>query len=130
MKKTVAPKKGDIIIIAALLLAALLWLALLAWRDRGGTQGLVAEIYQDGQLLHSITLEDGEQELRLECAAGYNVLQIGPQGVSIVEADCNNRDCVHMGLQSRAGGVIACLPHRLLICLSGEKEADFDAIAR
>jgi len=130
MRKVFALKKGDLIIIAALLLASLAWLAILEWRDSGSRQGLSVEIYQDGQLLQTIALADGEQELRLECAAGYNVLQIGPQGVRMLEADCHNQDCVHMGLQSRPGSMIACLPHHLLVRLVGGKGADFDAIAR
>jgi len=130
MRKFIALKKGDVIIIAALLLAALLWLAVLRWTERGGVQSLQAEIYLEGRLLQTVALADGERELRLESAAGYNVLQIGAEGVRIAEADCHNQDCVHAGWQNRAGGLIACLPHRLLILLSGEEEADFDAISR
>jgi len=134
MYKTFALKKVDIIIIAAVLLASLSWLAVLAWRDgsRDGDygHGLRAEIHLDGQLLQNIALADGERELRLESAAGYNVLQVGSQGIRIVESDCHNQDCVHTGMQSRPGSIIACLPHRLLIRLSGEKGAEFDAVSR
>ena len=126
-----ALKKGDIIIVAAaVLLAIVLWLAVLIWSSGMGTHELIAEIYMDGQLAHTITLTGEEQELRLESAAGYNVLQFGPQGARMLEADCQNQDCVRVGLQNRPGGVIACLPHRLLICLSGGRGAEFDAITR
>lgn len=131
MSRPTTLKRGDaIIIIASILLAAILWLAVSVWRNSIGTQWLVAEIYIDGQLTHTVALTDEEQELRLESAAGYNVLQLGPQGARIVEADCPNQDCVRTGLQYQPGGVIACLPHRLLVCLSGGKGADYDAITR
>jgi len=129
MSKTLTLKKGDMIIIAVLLLASLLSLAVLTWQN-SSAQGLSAEIYLEGQLLQTIALQNGEQELRLESVAGYNVLHIGEQGIRIVEADCHNQDCVHAGLQSRSGSIITCLPHRLLILLSGAKEAEFDAISR
>jgi len=131
MRKPAAFKKGDLIVVAsALLLACLAWLVVSARRGGNGAQGLVAEIYLDGQLTHTVSLAEKEQELRLESSSGYNVLQIGPQGVRMLEADCGNQDCVHTGLQNQPGGVIACLPHRLLICLSGGKGATFDAITR
>jgi len=131
MNKPAAPRKGDIIvIIGALLLAALLWLVASVWRNSNGTQGFIAEIYTDGQLTHTIASTEGEQELLLENAAGYNVLQIGPQGARMLEASCRNQDCVRIGLQNQPGSVIACLPHRLLICLKGGREAEYDAITR
>ena len=130
MRKNSVLKKGDIIIISVLLAASLTGIALFAWQDSAGTQGLSAEIYQDGHLQQITALADGEQELRITSAAGYNVLKIGPEGVRILESDCHNQDCVRAGLRSRQGSIIACLPHRLLIRLSGETEADFDAISR
>jgi len=130
MRKPIVLKKGDLMIIAALLLISLTWLVVLFLQRNSGAQGLEVEIYRDGLLLYSIALEDGEQELRLENGSDYNLLQIGPQGVRMLEANCHNRDCVNAGLQDRAGGVIACLPHRLLICLKGGREADFDAVTR
>ena len=123
-------KKGDLIIIAVLLAVSLIGIAAFAWQGSSGTQGLSAEIYQDGRLHKIAVLADDEQELRFTSAAGYNVLQIGPQGVRMLESDCSNQDCVRTGWQSRQGSIIACLPHRLLVRLSGETEAEFDAVSR
>ena len=131
MSKPATLKRGDIIIvITAMLLVIILWLAISLWRKSIGTQELIADIYVDGQLTQTITPMGEEQELRLESAAGYNVVQFGPHGARMLEADCHNQDCVRVGLQNRPGGLIACLPHRLLICLRGGRGADFDAITR
>ena len=119
MRKPIAPKKGDIIVVASLLLISLTWLAILFLRGNSGARGLEVEISRDGLPLYTITLEDGEQELRLENGPDFNLLQIGPQGVRMLDANCHNRDCVNTGLQDRAGEIIACLPHRLLIRLKG-----------
>jgi hypothetical protein len=125
-------KKGDIIVIAAILSVALLGLVFLVWSRDSAAQGLCAEIYLDGELVRTVALSAREQEIVLEREnpAGYNVLQAGPQGIRMLEASCNNQDCVHAGMKSRSGDIIACLPHRLLIRLTGQKEGDFDAIAR
>jgi len=131
MHKPALLKKGDIIIIiSALLLVCLIWLAVSAWRNGNSAHGLIAEIYLDGQLTDIISLTNDVWELRLDSVNGYNVLQIGPQSVRMLEADCLNQDCVHTGVQSQPGSLIACLPHRLLVCVKGGKEAAFDAITR
>ena len=123
-------KKIDVIIITAILLVALVWLALLLLPKSDGATGLYVEIYQDGELIHEFDLADEEWDIRLESPAGYNVLRLGPMGVRMLEADCHNQDCVRVGIQSSPGGVIACLPHHLLILISGSKEDTFDAIVR
>lgn len=120
---------GDMIIIAVVLLAALAGLAVLAWPKPGLTAGLYAEIYMEGELRQTVALAEGQRELRLETAAGYNLLQVGPEGIRMLEADCPNQDCVRAGAQNRPGGVLACLPHQLLIRLSGQGEGAFDAVA-
>ena len=133
MRRPAPLKKGDlVIVVSALLLACIALLAVSSRRGGNGAQGMVAEIYMDGQLTRTISLseKEQEQELRLESLYGYNVLLVGPQGARMIEADCRNQDCVHSGVQNQPGGVIACLPHRLLIRLSGGKGAKYDAITR
>jgi len=122
-------QKADIAVIAAILSAALIGLAFSAWRDQGDTAGLSANIYVDGALMQTIALAAGEQQIRLENSGGYNVLLISPQGIMMLQANCHNQDCVHSGLKTRPGSIIACLPHRLLIQLSGAKEGALDAIS-
>ncbi|MCL2495907.1 MAG: NusG domain II-containing protein [Clostridiales bacterium] len=123
-------KKADIAVISAVLLAALIGLALMTWREHGDTAGLYANIYVDGALTQTIALSAGEQRIRLENSAGYNLLLISPQGIMMLEANCHNQDCVHSGIKSRSGSVIACLPHRLLVRLSGAKDGALDAISK
>ena len=131
MRRAIKLKKGDIIVVGiAVLLAIILWVAVSAWRDGSGEQGLVARIYMDGQLTYTINLLDNEQELRLDNTSGYNVIAIGLRGIRVLEADCRNQDCVRTGMQNQPGSVIACLPHRLLIRIDGGKEAEFDAVTR
>ena len=130
LMKALRIKKGDIAVTAIVLLAALAGLAVLVWLDSGAAAGLRAEIYMDGELIQSVALPAKEQRIEIwrENPAGCNILQISPQGIMMLEASCQNQDCVHCGLKSRPGSVIACLPHRLLVRLSGVKDGAFDAI--
>ncbi|MCL1905597.1 MAG: NusG domain II-containing protein [Clostridiales bacterium] len=122
-------KKADIAVIAVVLIAAFIGLAVLARGNGADGAGLCAEIYVDGALTQVIDLSNGEQHIRLGFDTGYNLLFTGPQGILMLEADCPNKDCVHSGLKSRPGSFIACLPHRLLVRLTGAKDGAFDAIA-
>ena len=124
--KALTLKKGDIAVLAVILLAALIGLAVLAWQDGGA--GLSAEVYQDGALIKTIALSSGERQILLENSGGSNLLLLSPQGIMMLKASCPNQDCVRCGLVNRPGGIIACLPHRLLVRLSGAKEGAFDAI--
>ncbi|MCL1974819.1 MAG: NusG domain II-containing protein [Firmicutes bacterium] len=123
-------KKGDFLISAVLILAALAGMAISSWGKHIAKGDISADIYLNGELIKSVAKSEEEQVIRLESAAGYNVMQISPQGIRILEADCRNQDCVQAGLIYRSGEIIACLPHRLLIVLRGQKESEFDAISR
>ena len=57
------------------------------------------------------------QDARLEvtCADGSNTVVISGGAVQVEEADCKNQVCVQAGAVSRAGDVIVCLPHRMVV---------------
>ncbi|MDR2931659.1 MAG: NusG domain II-containing protein [Oscillospiraceae bacterium] len=47
----------------------------------------------------------------------------------MTDADCPSLDCVHAPAISSPGQVIACLPHRVLVRLTGGEEGEVDAVA-
>lgn len=55
---------------------------------------------------------------------GSNVVLVEDGAVSVISADCPDHDCVRRGRLSRPGDTSACLPHRFLIRVAGEGEAD------
>ena len=59
---------------------------------------------------------------------GHNRVEIANGAVSVTESDCHNHDCQHFPPISRAGQVIMCLPHRLVISVSGEADDDVDIV--
>ncbi|MCR5654892.1 MAG: NusG domain II-containing protein [Lachnospiraceae bacterium] len=53
-----------------------------------------------------------------------NVIAIEDGSVSVTEANCSNHICVKTGNISKSGETICCLPHRLIITLTGNGEVD------
>lgn len=83
-------------------------------------QGKYAYIYQDGVLLYEIDLSDAEQkeytiEYKNGTETGYNVVQVKDHKIGIIEADCPDKTCMHMGMTSSSSFPITCLPHKLII---------------
>ncbi|MDR0671049.1 MAG: NusG domain II-containing protein [Oscillospiraceae bacterium] len=119
-------KKADVfILLIVLVLAGALFLVL----ARGGGGALTAEVYLAGRLVERIPLDGPVTERRIETGGGgWNLLRVEPAGVRVAEANCSNLTCVHTGRVSVPGGVIACLPHRVLIKLTGRAEGEVDVV--
>jgi len=122
-------KKLDFVIIGVLLaVGALAILGNTIYQQKNSYE-LSADIYIDGVLYERVFLSDGEQMMRLETPYGNNTLRIFPDGIKMVEADCSSQTCVHTPKQTISGGAIVCLPHKLLVKLSGKSMDGVDVIA-
>lgn len=91
----------------------------LFFRRAGETgRSYTACLYQGGALLQSIPLDQVSETYRFTIDApggGYNLIEVSPDGVAIIEADCPDRLCVLQGSISDSRLPITCLPHRLVI---------------
>lgn len=85
-----------------------------------------AEIIQDGKLLQRVLLKKGDpaRQLVVEYKGGRNVLKTEDGKIAVIEADCPDKDCVKRGWLKKPGDSAVCLPHRLVIRISGESETD------
>lgn len=115
-------RKSDILLILGLLLAAgLMWFFL-----RPGEVGTFVTISQEsGEVLtfplyenRSITLSNHDQ--------GYNVLVIENGNVYISDANCGDHTCIRTGAISREGEQIICLPHKLVVEITGGVSSEID----
>lgn len=122
-------KKSDFFLIAAVLAVSTLTFFLFHHGSQDGTR---VDIFVDGELVRSEMLADATAPIAVESAFGSNTITIEQDGVAVTWANCFSQTCVHTGKISRQGEVIACLPHHLLITLSGGNRAqeDIDVIAR
>lgn len=106
-----------------LLLAGILYLFF-----RPGGRGAWAVVTVDGQELARYSLAEDRTVTLGD--ADYNVLRIANGAAAVIEANCGDRTCVHMGDISREGESIVCLPHRLIVRIEGGEALPFDAEVR
>lgn len=82
------------------------------------SDGVVAEIYLDGELVRKISLSDVDKPYTFEVEGEdgiVNVISVEKGRICVSDADCPDGLCVKQGW--RSGGVtpIVCLPNRLVI---------------
>lgn len=89
----------------------------------------VADIYQGGQLIESISLGQVQKPYIVEIKGDYgytNRVEVHPGKIGVIWADCPDKLCVHQGFLETPVIPIVCLPNRLVIRLRPESEAATD----
>ncbi len=119
-------KKRDMILAAAVMLAAFAWALL--YQKGIKNQGSVIEITVDGKLYGSYSLSE-DKEIPVESVYGRNLVMIKDGRAFVTEADCPDHVCEDMEPVSGRGEVICCLPHRMFLKVTGEGEDGLDAVA-
>lgn len=123
-------KKGDKFVLGMVVFVFFLCILSIGYYFIGGSNNdkLVAEIYRDGQLLHSIDLEKVEKsgEIKIEGFNGdLNIVEFEKGKIRFKESNCKDDVCVKTGWLSRKGEMAVCIPHKTYIKISGEsKELD------
>ena len=118
--------RGDLKLIAALLLAGLAVIALLTFTRQDGRQVVVRV---DGAIAARLPLaQDIRYPVEIE-GTTTNILVIQDGSVHMQEADCPDHLCIHRGAIRYAGDSIVCLPNRVVAVITGADELDLDAVA-
>ena len=116
----------DRVITALLLLGILASFFLLGSRPRG--ERVLVE--RHGRLLFSAPLAEN-RVVDLEGPLGRTRLEIRDGRARILASPCPTRACIGMGVISRAGQLLACVPNELLVRIDGAgKGAEHDLISR
>ena len=115
-------KKTDIILCAAILAGAAVWLLFLSIKT---SDNLTAHIYIKGDLHASVDTSNTAELYD----TGTNLVQIESGGVYMLFSTCRSQDCIRMGKITRPGQMIVCLPNRVIVMLDGAGEAQYDAVA-
>ena len=87
-----------------------------------GRAGGVAVIYKDGMEIERIELAALGRERYIYLDG--NTVCVSPDGIRMTEADCPGCDCVRIGLVSRAGMPIVCLPNSVTVVLLAKGAPD------
>lgn len=122
MRKLKHMKRCDFILIAILIFMSLIpyFINFVFINNQGSL--LSVEITIDGKLFDKIPLEENfNKNIKVSTKHGFNLIQIRDKTVTILDADCNDKICVDYGTISKAGEIIVCLPHKLVVEIKGEK---------
>ncbi len=110
--------KAPFFITAFLLAVALCCLAAILTTG-SGTGTFVADVYQNGELILSIPLDQDPPKPFLIQGENhcFNQITVQDGAIGITAADCPDQLCVHQGFLRTPGLPITCLPNRLVILL-------------
>lgn len=115
-------QKGDIAVVAAIILLALLvFLCFLPGRDAAAA---VAQVYQNGELIKTVSLTE-PQEFTLT-GLYSNTVTVSDGRIAVTASNCPGEDCVHCGWIDSAGRSIVCLPNGVEIrVVTDNSDVDF-----
>lgn len=111
-----------------LLLLVIIGAGFLIQRYFFGKTGSTAIIEQDGETISELDLSKDTELVLDDGNGGSNTITVKNGKIAVTDANCPDLVCVHTGSISQTGEVIACLPHKLIITISEEKNSDLDAI--
>lgn len=115
-------RKGDWLAVGLVVfLAVSIVLCFLPKNDRDGGY---AEIYLNGQLVKTVTL-DNDQVFTVSDRF-TNEITVSGGKIALTASDCPGQDCVHSGGIESAGRSIVCLPNGVEIrVISADADVDF-----
>lgn len=113
-------KKADLLLGILLLVLGFGTLALLQGFAMPGESVAVSV---DGQLYGVYSLSEN-QTVEIDSANGHNTMEIKNGQVSIVAADCPNKDCMEFGSISKTNQTILCLPNKVSVKINGKSDLD------
>jgi hypothetical protein len=115
-------KKGDIIIIAVILLAA----AVFTFWSNSKTESVQAVITVDGETVKTVDLSNIKEKITFIPATDPRVVITAENGeIRFESADCEDKLCVACGNLSKHGDTAVCLPSKTVISVIG---SDVDAV--
>lgn len=125
-------KKGDKIV--AILIIALIVVSsigVFAYRQFSKGSHKVAVIKQDGKIIKTMDLSKVKVKNQFRISynnSHFNLIEVEPGRIRIIDADCPDKVCVKTGWISEPGQTAVCLPHKLIIGIEGTN-ANYDQIS-
>lgn len=120
-------KKYDIffaVIVCVIAGCITIWYGILAGQKAGQ---ITVEVENE---IYGTYLLSEDQEISIRKANGEtNILVIESGQAFMKDATCPNRDCVHQKAISKKGETITCLPHKIVVKVTGGQTSELDAVA-
>ena len=115
-------RKGDLL--AVVIVVVLAVFVALSFLPSGDSEGVQAQIYQNGELIETLSLNEATS---LEITGKYsNVITVADGAIAITASDCPGEDCVHSGAIRTSGRSIVCLPNGVEVrVVNAASDVDF-----
>lgn len=123
VKKTLT--KADLVLIVFLILCTLFSFSL--WFRDGSGQRII--IIVDGHTIKEMSLDEEKEEIVMQGLKGPFIFEIKDGRARMKDSACPNKICVKMGWVRHAGQIVCCIPNRVVLKITGEKDG-YDALAR
>jgi hypothetical protein len=117
--------RNDMILIVVLLVfSGIMAIAI----NHGKKTGAQAVVKVEGETVASFPLSV-DTSYRIVTAEGENWLVIEQGVAKVTDADCKDRLCVHQKAIEKTGETIVCLPHKVVVEITGGEEGELDGVA-
>ncbi len=115
-------RKGDLAVIAAVILAALIF----AYFSNTVGENPVAVISVDGVTVETVELYSLQEKREINLGGEYNIKIVAENGgIRFEHSDCKDKLCINTGSLKKGGDVAVCLPAKTVITVTG---SDIDAV--
>ena len=123
--------RKTVLLAGGLLLVVLLCAGVLLWQRLFPQAGVIAQIYQHGELVEELRLDQVTEGYTISLTGvdgAENVVEVEPGRIRVQSANCPDQVCVRQGWISDASVPVVCLPHQVIIQITGG-ESHVDAAA-
>ena len=118
-------RPADIVLAIGLIAAGFAMSFFLAFGQDDGAQ---VKVTTDGKLYGTYSLEE-DQLVTVKQGSLTNEFEIKDGKARMRQANCRNHDCIYEGAISKTGEMIVCLPHKVVLEVTGGEE-EFDVVAQ
>ncbi|HYF84306.1 MAG TPA: NusG domain II-containing protein [Clostridia bacterium] len=123
-------KKGDLIIVIILAVAAISWFWINNMSESKDERQIVVET--NGNFYKSIPIEAGmkKQKVHIDFEDGkYIDILIDENGAYVKDVICPDKVCQKTGVVNKVGQSIVCLPNKVAVYVEGKTESEVDDIS-
>jgi hypothetical protein len=126
MKRFGLIKRKDFYVLAVLLFVCII---IFVWMFFVKTEGNCVVIQQNGEVIMKLSLEDAGTYV-IKDGEFVNELVIEDGVAYMKDANCRDLICVHHSSISKVNETITCLPHKLIVYVTGNEISDVDAVVK
>lgn len=120
-------KRADFYLITGLLIVTAVLLGVIQFGMKKPGEMVVVKV--DGNVVKEISLNENTAFDIEGYQGGINRIVIEDGNVAMADADCPDKLCVHTGKIKKTGETIVCLPHRVVVEITGNGK-EYDAVVQ